>query len=119
MMTLSSNYKDIIKQSLFISSSRLILLLIPAICLSVISSKSLSAVGDYTLANQYIQILVIILISINIGSNIIISRNLESYDTTNKIVSYLFIFSLILTLFFFAISYFLFKKKFFTLQIFF
>ncbi|MDO4230410.1 MAG: MATE family efflux transporter [Capnocytophaga sp.] len=111
MPYLPHQYQEILKQFLFISSSRLLILLIPIICLSVVSENSIESVSDFSLANQFIQILIIILISINIGSNIIISRNKDNQSQTTKIIVYLFFLSLILCILFFIISKFIFSPQ--------
>lgn len=90
-------YKQILSQTILISMSRLILLIIPTLCLSVISQNDILQVSSYTLSSQYIQILIIILISLNIGSNIIIVKSENNPEVVNKIIFFMFILSILLS----------------------
>lgn len=103
-------YKQILSQTILISMSRLILLIIPTLCLSVISQNDILQVSSYTLSSQYIQILIIILISLNIGSNIIIVKSENNPEVVNKIIFFMFILSILLSGIFYIFSIIIFDE---------
>lgn len=85
-------YKDIMKQTFFIASSRLLTLFIPVICLSLLSNSNITSVGDFSVSNQYIQILIVIMISLNIGTNIILYKNKENIKLFLEFSMWIFLF---------------------------
>lgn len=64
----------------------------------------------YTLSSQYIQILIIILISLNIGSNIIIVKSENNPEVVNKIIFFMFILSILLSGIFYIFSIIIFDE---------
>lgn len=103
-------YKNIMKQTFFIASSRLLILLVPTVCLSLLSNNNITSVGNFSVSSQYIQILIVIMISLNIGTNIILSRNKGSVRYFLKSVMLMLYISLFLSTLFFIVSLYTFEK---------
>lgn len=91
-------------KTLFVSFSRIIILLIPFLGYVALSNENFDDVGTFTVSNQFIQIIVIILVAMSIGINILIPKSKFKNEDGFRCLFSIFISSIFISIVFFFLS---------------
>ena len=89
--------KQVLQQGFIISGSRLIALSMPMIDMMMLGRGSNENIANFTVANQMIQIFVILIISLSVGINILISKKQTRTQDVYSTIGYSSLIGLLLT----------------------
>ncbi|WP_330924387.1 MATE family efflux transporter [Candidatus Sororendozoicomonas aggregata] len=90
--------KQILQQGLIISGTRLIALSMPMIDMMMLGRSTAEDVANFTVANQIIQVFVILIISLSVGINILVPKKNTKSSDINNIIGYSIVVGFIITL---------------------
>ncbi len=105
------SFSEILKQGLIIAMNRLLLLSMPFVDLLILGNISAREVAKFSLSSQYVQIIVILIVTSAIGINILIKNDDQLELSSKSSIGYVLLVSVIFSFLLGILSIFIFSEE--------